>query len=1287
MAIITQITTANTFAQWLASTVQLIGVNNDFYANNFTKPTGTLFLGDPTLGLQVNTNAIIAGQLEVSGTGSSAYVQNNLRVDGQVYFTNTSLGLVNSGTANIGGTLYAQASGTGLNVSNNVIIGGSTNIGNYLVVANTLTVDSGTDLNSTLNVVGTSNFQNAVTISGTTTISNNASITQNLDVGLNVTVGNLLQAYSAEVTTLTNTNTLLVGTNATVSNTLYTNYLQSYYNVNTQALSVTTNTYTNNLFANTGIQTPNLVATNTVYSTNITANNSLIAGNTVISPYINSTTAIIGTNITSNNTVLAPFVNTTTQIFAPNIQANTGIQTADFVNSGTSKTAILVANSFIQTATLSVTGNTNTNNLIANNSVTVPTIYATNVYTSGNYYDSTNTTYFLKPSGTSNLSALNVGGSAVVTNNGGSWNINVTGTSTNITQYSINQNLSTTSSPTFNGTTVNNLTVNTSLIANGVPISYFTDISARNITANNVQVQGNFVINGNTVYNSPIITLNQGGVTNQNGYLSVYRPISSSNATIRWNEPSQYWDILDVNNDSYYRILTNEYLDNTFTNNSSSNVASSLSVNNLYNYLQGIENTQNTNISYVTTYSQAAYNKANTGGTFSSGGNFNGTVNATNLTINSSQVLYAGNYNSYAPTLTGGGASGTWGINITGESQTANTLVWLGNVAENTTANGLVAGAQVFGVYNDGYPTSYGNVLTIGGQGYGQLLIGWSSNTGGIADNYIRSLRDAAVGTGSGWSNWAKIITDQNYNSYAPTLTGGGASGTWGINITGNASTTSQINFSNLTINGSQVLYAGNYNNYTPTLTGTGASGTWGISITGNAATASQASQATNATNVNGGSVSATSGTFSGNVQSGGKFLAAEGTTTNGGYSFTLDGAQDTGMFSPSDGDLNLYSNGVDVLHITPTGFTVNVASTFVNGLNASNLTINGNQVLDSANFNTYTPTLTGTGASGTWGINITGTASNITGTYSGTLTSSQITSGLGYTPVEQGGGTGQGTNKIYIGWLNGTLGVQVDSTNFSSTWPISINGNAATATSAASATLASKASTLSQGGGNGTAMTFNYAGQTGQPTWLWGTNDGVTIDVYNPSNFSVSYAASAGSASTATTASTANALNTGNSYTVVNFTTTSALFVGNNTGQFGELTYDGWLTLRNASNTNGIRFVNQAYNVQTFVCDDSGNVTAAGNVTAYSDARLKKNVQTITNPLQKVSNLRGVTFEKDGKSGLGVIAQEVREILPEVVQENENGLLSVAYGNIVGLLIESIKELKAEIDELKKSK
>jgi len=101
-----------------------------------------------------------------------------------------------------------------------------------------------------------------------------------------------------------------------------------------------------------------------------------------------------------------------------------------------------------------------------------------------------------------------------------------------------------------------------------------------------------------------------------------------------------------------------------------------------------------------------------------------------------------------------------------------------------------------------------------------------------------------------------------------------------------------------------------------------------------------------------------------------------------------------------------------------------------------------------------------------------------------------------------------------------------------------------------------------------------------------------------------------------------------------------------------------------------------------------SGDLYCVGNVTAYSDRRLKSNIETIENALAKVLQLRGVSFDKSGIRGLGLIAQETQKVLPEIVLENsDDKMLSIAYGNIVGVLVEAIKELKAEIDELKKSK
>jgi len=109
-----------------------------------------------------------------------------------------------------------------------------------------------------------------------------------------------------------------------------------------------------------------------------------------------------------------------------------------------------------------------------------------------------------------------------------------------------------------------------------------------------------------------------------------------------------------------------------------------------------------------------------------------------------------------------------------------------------------------------------------------------------------------------------------------------------------------------------------------------------------------------------------------------------------------------------------------------------------------------------------------------------------------------------------------------------------------------------------------------------------------------------------------------------------------------------------------------------------------------------SGNVSgtsiyASHNIVAYSDARSKTNVTTIDNALDKVDAIRGVTYNKvedpDGIRYMGVIAQELQDVLPEVVAEGEDGKLAVAYGNIVGVLIEAVKELRAEIKELKAGK
>lgn len=100
---------------------------------------------------------------------------------------------------------------------------------------------------------------------------------------------------------------------------------------------------------------------------------------------------------------------------------------------------------------------------------------------------------------------------------------------------------------------------------------------------------------------------------------------------------------------------------------------------------------------------------------------------------------------------------------------------------------------------------------------------------------------------------------------------------------------------------------------------------------------------------------------------------------------------------------------------------------------------------------------------------------------------------------------------------------------------------------------------------------------------------------------------------------------------------------------------------------------------------DMSGNLTMAGNVTAYSDSRLKKDLEPITDALEKVQSLTGYTYTRidSGERHTGLIAQDVQSVLPEAVMD-DGDRLSLAYGNMVGLLVEAIKAQQVQIDELK---
>ena len=113
-----------------------------------------------------------------------------------------------------------------------------------------------------------------------------------------------------------------------------------------------------------------------------------------------------------------------------------------------------------------------------------------------------------------------------------------------------------------------------------------------------------------------------------------------------------------------------------------------------------------------------------------------------------------------------------------------------------------------------------------------------------------------------------------------------------------------------------------------------------------------------------------------------------------------------------------------------------------------------------------------------------------------------------------------------------------------------------------------------------------------------------------------------------------------------------------------------------------------------------NGAIYATADIVGSSDERLKKNINTIEDALEKVENLRGVTYEwkedrqeKDGHDDnnitperIGVIAQEIVDVVPEVVtHDKENDRYGVSYGHLTGLLIEAVKDLSNKVKDLEK--
>jgi hypothetical protein len=261
-------------------------------------------------------------------------------------------------------------------------------------------------------------------------------------------------------------------------------------------------------------------------------------------------------------------------------------------------------------------------------------------------------------------------------------------------------------------------------------------------------------------------------------------------------------------------------------------------------------------------------------------------------------------------------------------------------------------------------------------------------------------------------------------------------------------------------------------------------------------------------------------------------------------------------------------------------------------------LTVSGTQytALHTGNYNSYAPTLTGTGASGTWGISISGSAA---------------TTG-GFTPSQTAGAASRVVVADSNGYIHNNYFNSIDDT--SSTGLTYIMGkfgdNYLRSASAA------KVATFISG------QTMNIAG-----TATNATNSAVTDD-----------------------------------------TTTNATHYPNF-----------------VAGTSG----NQAEKVSStkFTFNPSTGLLTSTDYNSSSDKRLKKNIKTVDNALDKVMALRGVSFDwkEGGAKAIGLIAQEAEKVLPEIVSKDDNGYLGIKYNNLIGVLVEAIKDQQEQINILKK--
>ena len=230
----------------------------------------------------------------------------------------------------------------------------------------------------------------------------------------------------------------------------------------------------------------------------------------------------------------------------------------------------------------------------------------------------------------------------------------------------------------------------------------------------------------------------------------------------------------------------------------------------------------------------------------------------------------------------------------------------------------------------------------------------------------------------------------------------------------------------------------------------------------------------------------------------------------------------------------------------------------------------------------------------------------------------------------------------------------------------------------------------------DGASATFNYV----HATTAWTSNQ--DLNLVSGKVFEIN-GASVLSGSTLGSGVTASSLTSfGNSPTLVtpNLGTPSSVVLTNATGTASGLTANiaNFINVTDDTSTNATRYpifangtsgaITEQVSSSKLTFNPSSGLLTTTDYNSSSDKRLKKSIKTVGSALDKVGALRGVTFTwKDSNTpAIGMIAQEVLEVLPEVVTTDDDGYMGIKYTNVIGVLVEAIKELKADFEAYKKT-